>query len=343
MDGGFLNSFVAQFEQARQCVGSSEEEVLEAIASIKKATADARKSGNKTKPDLSTSVLVIPPKKERVFQLAASIATMCNCIGQDWGDSRFGDSALEAMGRWQCDQSLDAFIEDSFPKNEHQELQVGGRKMETIRRKLTAVNLKSIGNIEIQGTHDLRNHLRLNDWEGKVRVKIFHHTSFLRQHLLASKQAKEQGDSDEVSDGFVLPRGLALETLYTLQILFPSDNQSTSKLIEKLVSTEGFDPNVGKHITNGTDDNGIELKGEQKEAQKWKYWGSRMLDLYEELQNERPHGTWDVWVERNSKNRHVMMATIIGVFIAVLLGVLSLCLAGLQTWISYRAWKNPVS
>lgn len=138
-------------------------------------------------------MLVIPPKKERVFQLAASIATMCNCIGQDWGDSRFGDSALEAMGRWQCDQSLDAFIEDSFPKNEHQELQVGGRKMETIRRKLTAVNLKSIGNIEIQGTHDLRNHLRLNDWEGKVRVKIFHHTSFLRQHLLASKQAKEQG------------------------------------------------------------------------------------------------------------------------------------------------------
>lgn len=76
---------------------------------------------------------------------------------------------------------------------EHKELQVGGRRMEAIRRKLTAVNLKMIGNLEIQGTHDLRNHLRLNDWEGKVRVKIFHHTSFLRQHLLASKQAKEQG------------------------------------------------------------------------------------------------------------------------------------------------------
>lgn len=109
------------------------------------------------------------------------------------------------------------------------------------------------------------------------------------------------------------------------------------------MSTEEFDPNVSKHITNGTDDNGIELKGEQREAQKWKYWGSRMLDLYEELQNERPHGAWDIWVERNSKNRHVMMATIIGVFIAVLLGLLSLCLAGLQTWISYRAWKTPVT
>lgn len=139
----------------------------------------------------------------------------------------------------------------------------------------------------------------------------------------------------------MLPRELALETLYTLKILFPDDSQ-TRKLIAKLVSTENFDPHVGKHNTNGTDENGIELRGEQKEALKWKYWGSRMLCLYEELENERPVGNWDVWVERNSKNRHVMMATIIGVFIAVLLGLLSLILAGLQTWIAYRAWQNPV-
>lgn len=96
------------------------------------------------------------------------------------------------MGRWPCDESLDSFIVDAFPKEELKALQLGGRKGEAIRRKLTAVNLKTTGNIEIQGTHDLRNHLRLNDWEGKVSVKIFHHTSFLRQHLLASKQAKEQ-------------------------------------------------------------------------------------------------------------------------------------------------------
>lgn len=136
---------------------------------------------------------MIPPEKERSFQLAVSISTMCNCIGQDWGDSRYGDSALEAMSRWHCDEAFESFLNDAFPREEHKEMQVGGRKMEAIRRKLTAVNLSAIGNIEVQGTHDLRNHLRLNDWEGKVRVKVFHHTSFLRQYLLASKQAKEQG------------------------------------------------------------------------------------------------------------------------------------------------------
>lgn len=140
-----------------------------------------------------TGPSVIQPEEERSFQLAASIATMCNCIGQDWEDPHYGDSALGSIGRWQCDEPLHSFISDAFPKEEHKDLQLGGAKGETIRRKLTAVNLKSIGNIEIQGTHDLRNHLRLSDWEGKVRVKIFHHTSFLRQHLLASKQAKEQG------------------------------------------------------------------------------------------------------------------------------------------------------
>ncbi|KAJ0117984.1 hypothetical protein J7T55_014435 [Diaporthe amygdali] len=302
VDEGFLEGFAAQFEKVRRRIACSEEDVLEAITSIKKATADERKNAL-TDLKVTSSVLVIPPEKERPFQLAASVATMCNCIGQDWGDSRYGDSALGSLSRWQCDESLDAFIKDSFPKEYHKELQSGGRKGEAIRRKLTAVNLKAIGGLEIQGTHDLRNHLRLNDWEGKVRVKVFHHTSFLRQHLLASKQTQEQGDPDEVCNGFILPRELALETLYTLQILFPHDDQ-TNRLIATLVSKEGFDPNVSKHITNGTDDNGIELKGEQKEAQKWEYWGSRLLDLYEELENERPHGAWDIWVERNSKNRH---------------------------------------
>lgn len=142
---------------------------------------------------MKSTALVILAEKERTFQLAASIATMCNCVGQDWIDPCYGDSALEPMGLWQCDEPLDMFIKDAFPKEYHKELQAGGRKAEVFRRKLTAVNLKAIGGLEIQGTHDLRNHLRLNDWEGKVRVKVFHHTSFLRQHLLASKQAKEQG------------------------------------------------------------------------------------------------------------------------------------------------------
>lgn len=49
IDQGFLSHFLAQFEKVRQRVGISEEEVLEAVTSIKTAAADARKSGNETK------------------------------------------------------------------------------------------------------------------------------------------------------------------------------------------------------------------------------------------------------------------------------------------------------
>lgn len=100
---------------------------------------------------------------------------------------------------------------------------------------------------------------------------------------------------------------------------------------------------MGKHITNGAASNGLELPGEQKEAQAWEYWGSRLLNLYEELENEKPHGAWDAWVERYSKSRHAMFATIVGILVAIALGMVSLVVAVVQTWISYKAWKTPVS
>lgn len=200
VDEGFLDLFVAQFEKVTAHTAISKEEVFKALASIKADAANTKRKSHETKLNLPASgtqppvtKLVIPPEKERSLQLAASIATMCNCIGQDWEDLRYGDSALGSLGRWQCDESLVSFLQETFPKEEHKALQLGGRQGEAIRRKLTAVNLKTIGNIELQGTNDLRNHLRVNDWDGKVRVKIFHHTSFLRQHLLASRKAKEQG------------------------------------------------------------------------------------------------------------------------------------------------------
>lgn len=55
VDNKFLNHFVAQFEKIKTRIAISEEEALEAIASIKKATADARRELRETKPSLSAS------------------------------------------------------------------------------------------------------------------------------------------------------------------------------------------------------------------------------------------------------------------------------------------------
>lgn len=53
VDEGFLNHYFAHFEKVRRRIGSPEEEVLEAIMSMKKATGDARKSGDNIEPNTS--------------------------------------------------------------------------------------------------------------------------------------------------------------------------------------------------------------------------------------------------------------------------------------------------
>ena len=66
------------------------------------------------------------------------------------------------------------------------------------------------------------------------------------------------------------------------------------------------------------------------------------MDLYEEILNPRPRNLIEKWAERRSGARYVMIATLIGVAIAVLLGVLALILSAFQAWVAYQAWKHPV-
>lgn len=49
------------------------------------------------------------------------------------------------------------------------------------------------------------------------------------------------------------------------------------------------------------------------------------------------------WAERKSGARYVMLATLIGVVIAVILGMASLALGGYQAWVGYQQWQHPVS
>lgn len=55
VDERFLNHFVAQFEKVRTRIAISKEEVLEAIASIKETTANARRLPHGTELSLPTS------------------------------------------------------------------------------------------------------------------------------------------------------------------------------------------------------------------------------------------------------------------------------------------------
>jgi len=49
------------------------------------------------------------------------------------------------------------------------------------------------------------------------------------------------------------------------------------------------------------------------------------------------------WLERKSRARHVMMATVAGVIIAILLGVAGLVVGVVQAWVGWMQWKHPIS
>jgi hypothetical protein len=65
--------------------------------------------------------------------------------------------------------------------------------------------------------------------------------------------------------------------------------------------------------------------------------------LYEELENPKPQGWIEWWLERKSRARHVMMATIVGILFAIFLGLASLSVGIYQAWVGYQQWQHPVS
>lgn len=76
----------------------------------------------------------------------------------------------------------------------------------------------------------------------------------------------------------------------------------------------------------------------------YSYFGARLLELHNELEDPSPRNWFERLFEGGSKSaeRKMLMATTIGVFIAVATGLFGLVIAGFQAWVGYQQWKHPV-
>lgn len=134
-----------------------------------------------------------------------------------------------------------------------------------------------------------------------------------------------------------LPRQLALECLDSVQkILFPLTDRKSRSLLLSLTSTSSFDPDCLRFDSTSIRNN------EEKEIA-YHYFGERLAELYDELENPTPRGPFEKWLERRSGARYVMLATLIGVIFAVILGMAGLAVGGYQAWVGYQQWQHPVS
>lgn len=118
--------------------------------------------------------------------------------------------------------------------------------------------------------------------------------------------------------------------------MFPLADPKSKKLLQWLVSTCSFDPDVLNFEFSS-----IRRVGEENIP--YVYLADRLSDLYAELRNPRPRGWFEQEIERKSSARHMMMATLVGVIFAVLLGMASLAVSSYQAWIAYQAWQHPIA
>ncbi|KAH7268506.1 hypothetical protein B0J15DRAFT_418963 [Fusarium solani] len=275
-----------------------------------------------------------PADQHRAFNLVVRVMSMvkCSADNQPSGLLELGTQPIQ----WHSDSSLAEFMVKVFPQADTGNLYVrdDSGKIRDIKSTITARRLKKVASLRFQGTDDLRNHLKMDVKDGVVEV--FHYTSVLKEHLIARRGSPEDPDlQGSVSVG-TIPRQVVLEVLDSMQnVLFPFDSTS-EQILRSLVSKQSFDPDCLRY-------DAAVYRGEDEGDLSYSYFGSRLVDLFEELEDPSPRGILEIWFQRKSGARHVMKATLIGVIIAIVLGILGLVVGIFQAWVAYEAWKHPVN
>ncbi|KAI0161860.1 hypothetical protein GGR52DRAFT_143317 [Hypoxylon sp. FL1284] len=232
---------------------------------------------------------------------------------------------------WKDDVPFTKYLQDIFPISTHPLLSYSDTyETGVIKSHLKAKKLQKRLRVTFRATHDIRDHLRLCREENVL--EIYHHAGFLKEQLRLTRLTDDQSSSKAL-----LPRQLVLEILESLQgILFPLSDPKSKHLLRYLVRTNGFDPETLQFEFAA-------IRRTEEENVRFFYLADRLSELYNELQNPQPRGWLEKQMERKSGGRYMMMATLVGVIFAVLLGIASLAMSSCQAWIAYQAWQHPVA
>src|SRR5438034_7324097 len=93
------------------------------------------------------------------------------------------------------------------------------------------------------------------------------------------------------NDSGALPRQLVLEVLDSIQkILFPLTDPKSHSLLRSLTSRSGFDPDVLRFESAG-------IRTPEERDISYHFFSSRLVDLYEELENPKPRGWVEKWIQ----------------------------------------------
>ncbi|KAF3155247.1 hypothetical protein TWF569_009774 [Orbilia oligospora] len=232
------------------------------------------------------------------------------------------------------DTPFHVFLEALFPMIDHPGFgEDASASFWEMKSSITGSKLIRKGGLSFSPTEDLSNHLKLNRKTGVI--EIFHHTAFLKENLRITRCMEgPMGVEGSLRLG-ALPRQLALEALDSIQkIIFPLSDPSAVTLLQRLVIEKGFDEDCLRFEASA-------IREPHETNTRYLYFGARLADIYDELENPTPRGLISRWAKRKGAG-HANIATIIAVIIALIFGLVTLGLGGFQAWISWQQWKHPI-
>ncbi|PHH93005.1 hypothetical protein CDD83_2494 [Cordyceps sp. RAO-2017] len=234
---------------------------------------------------------------------------------------------------WQLSEPLTDFMNRCFPAYGYIE-----RSAEAFaeQKSIKAWKLKSRLGISFRGTDNLAQHLLLD--ERNAVLYLFHHSSFLKAQLV---RLLKEGVDKEADMSACLPRFVtndeSTETLHSLQsILFHWNDRRSTAILDQLIESKGFDEDCAEAEGYFTLDDSIDQHG-------YVYWGERLATLHGLMKDRPPRNAFERWIKWQTSESNALLVAVLALVISIFVGILSLGLAALQTWIAWKAWKEPVA
>ncbi|KAI0486317.1 hypothetical protein F4859DRAFT_528099 [Xylaria cf. heliscus] len=182
-----------------------------------------------------------------------------------------------------------------------------------IGRIFTALNLRKIGGVRIEWTRNLADHLRLVD-DDKT-VSIFDCVAFLRFQRKVNRQ--------------MFPSNFIDETLRTLSLLLPQNDDKTQAWLESEIQHLGLDPLLAECGSLAT---------HERRFENFDYWNNRLVILKQALDDSSPQTLSQWWFDRrNGVQWYTFWVAILVFLVTIFFGLVQSVEGAIQV---YFAWKS---
>ncbi|KAK1832313.1 hypothetical protein QBC39DRAFT_349211 [Podospora conica] len=226
----------------------------------------------------------------------------------------FGYSGCNPLS-WSGPQTLRQAVEQHF--RSEKELQPDNPRLGAL---FTARNLECIGGMKIKWTSNIVDHLLLSDDDQTVFV--FHHVSFLR---FQQRPTLNSGPP-------LFPDSFLDETLRTLALLFPQNDNPSRRWLRAQVTEHSLDPHI-ERCGN--------LRAQNRRFEHFSFWHDRLIILKQAFDESSPRGLRQWWNDRrNSVQWYTFWVAILVFIMTMFFGVVQSLEGALQVYLSWKALKG---